>query len=93
MGEDVKKAGATHDVHGVTHAHPSRRVGAQLYAPKFRHIGALTNCLIQNGTTSLHQDFGNDFSETFQVAIGQGFHCVNVQLSGRRLVHSQRFLS
>ncbi len=56
--------------------------GARLFPVKFHHVGGLTQCLLRDGTTGLHQDFGNSFSETFRVGLGPGFRCVNVQLAG-----------
>lgn len=71
-----------HDVHGVTHAHPRRVIPGQLDPRLFQHTGALTRCFIQQGSTGVHDDFGNSFSETFNFGIGPGFDCVNVQLAG-----------
>jgi len=80
--EETRGETIVHDVHGITHAHGARVVGARLFPGQILHTGGLTNCLLRYGTTGLHQDFGNDFSETFRVGIGPGFRCVNVQLSG-----------
>jgi len=83
MAKQQEKAGTlVHNVHGVTHNHPGRVVEAQLFPVAFHHHGALAQCLIQEGTTGEHDDFGNSFSETFNIGIGPGFECVNVQLSG-----------
>ena len=80
--EETKAAKLVHDVHGITHVHAERVVGARLFPGVFGHTGGLTNCMVRTGTTGLHQDFGNSFSETFRVGLGPGFRCVNVQLSG-----------
>jgi hypothetical protein len=80
--EEATTGRLVHDVHGISHAHPGRVVGAVLSPGEQRHHGGLTNCLLREGTTGLHQDFGNSFSETFRVGVGAGFRCVNVQLSG-----------
>jgi hypothetical protein len=42
----------------------------------------LTRCLLRSGSTSVHQDFGNAFAETFRLGVGPGYRCVNVQLAG-----------
>ncbi len=78
----VEEGTEVHDVHGVTHGHLERVVGAQLFPGAFQHVGALTQCLIREGTTGAHDDFGNAFGETFNLGIGPGYDCVNVQLSG-----------
>jgi hypothetical protein len=71
------------EVNGAAHVHERRRRAAVLYPGEARHVGsAITSCLIRNGTTGLHEDFGNSFSETFALGIGPGFRCVNVQLAG-----------
>jgi hypothetical protein len=80
--EDTSVAAVSHDVHGIRHAHEARVVGAKLFPGEFLHTGALTRCLVQSGTTGLRDDFGNSFSATMTAAIGPGFRCVNVQLSG-----------
>ena len=83
MAEKRAKAGNTvADVHGITHVHADRSLGAQLFPGAFHTAGGLTNCFIRDGTTGSHQDFGNSFSETFRAGIGPGFDCVNVQLAG-----------
>jgi len=83
--EETKVTTVVHDVHGVTHDHPGRVVGARLFPGAFQHTGGITNCLVRDGTTGQHEDFGNAFSETFRAGIGPGFRCVNVQLSGWNL--------
>jgi len=45
----------------------------------------LTRCLLRTGSTGVHEDFGNAFSETFRLGVGPGYRCVNVQLSGFNL--------
>jgi hypothetical protein len=84
MAEVIVDDTAVHDVHGITHAHPNRVVGAQLF-PDGTNLAVATNmtrCLLRYGTTGRHNDFGNSFSENFRVGIGTGFRCVNVQLAG-----------
>ena len=66
--------------------HAAKPVAAQIHPGGVEHVGHdITQCSLQSGTTEEHQDFGNTFSETFNIGIGTGFTCVNVQLSGWRL--------
>ena len=58
---------------------------AIVYPWAHTHRGGLDSCEIVPGTTGLHDDFGNTFSERFTVGISTGFTCVNVQLSGWNL--------
>jgi hypothetical protein len=46
------------------------------------HTGTVTKCSLRNGTTGLHNDFGNSFSETFTISVGPGYRCANIQLAG-----------
>jgi hypothetical protein len=79
---ETKAAAAIHDVHALTHAHEAREIGARLFPGESLHVGALTRCQVQSGTTGLRDDFGNFFSADMTAAIGPGFRCVNVQLAG-----------
>lgn len=88
--QQATAATTVHDVHGVSHAHKDRLVGAQLFPSGFHHGGSITQCLVREGTTGLHDDFGNAFSENFNLGIGPGFDCINVQLSGWDLNFSSK---
>jgi len=80
--EEAKVSAVVHNVHGTTHVHETQLVAGRLFPGECLHTGALTRCMVQSGTTGQRDDFGNSFSTDMTAAIGPGFQCVNVQLSG-----------
>jgi hypothetical protein len=83
---EVKVEGATVvEARGlIQQSEVKRKTAAMLYPGGSSHTGGggMTQCLIREGTTGQHQDFGSTFGEDFVIGIGTGFRCVNVQLAG-----------
>ncbi len=89
----AQAAGTTgvQNVRGNTGVRPNPAAAGQLYpGPLFSHVGPLTRCELQGGTTGLRDDFGNAFESRETFGIGPGFHCVNVQLSGWKMDFSSK---